>query len=120
MANGRTSLGIAATNGVVIATDKKLASALVDTKEVSKIEGITQQSGFVYSGLGPDYRVLVRKSRKDAQKYGRLYGEEQPVSLNLCVCVCVCVYDLVGILVFGLDFGNFRVEKLFFGLFGLE
>ena len=58
VANGRTSLGICAKDGVVIATDKKLASALVDTDDVSKVEKITEGSGFVYSGVGPDYRVL--------------------------------------------------------------
>jgi len=58
VANGRTSLGICATDGVVIATDKKLTSTLVDLDDVTKMEGITKSSGFVYSGLGPDYRVL--------------------------------------------------------------
>lgn len=80
VANGRTSLGIAAKNGVVIATDKKLASPLVQIDEVQKMEMITQQTGFVYSGLGPDYRVLVRKARKEAQKYFRMYREEMPVT----------------------------------------
>ena len=30
-------------------------------------------AGFVFSGLGPDYRVLVRKSRKRAQSYHLMY-----------------------------------------------
>mmetsp|Transcript_3701 Transcript_3701/g.5068 ORF Transcript_3701/g.5068 Transcript_3701/m.5068 type:complete len:238 (+) Transcript_3701:149-862(+) len=80
VANGRTSLGICAKDGVVIATDKKLASILVDTDQVSKVEPITESSGFVYSGVGPDYRVLVRKARKSAQKYFRMYREHEPVS----------------------------------------
>jgi 20S proteasome subunit alpha 2 len=58
VANGRTSLGICAKDGVVIATDKKLASSLVDSDDVSKVENITEGCGFVYSGVGPDYRVL--------------------------------------------------------------
>jgi 20S proteasome subunit alpha 2 len=58
VANGRTSLGICAKDGVVIATDKKLSSTLVDTDQVSKVAAINDGSGFVYSGLGPDYRVL--------------------------------------------------------------
>jgi len=58
VANGRTSLGICAKDGVVVATDKKLTSSLVDVDDVNKIESITTNSGFVYSGLGPDYRVL--------------------------------------------------------------
>jgi hypothetical protein len=53
-----------ATNGVVIATEKKLPSVLIDEAHVQKIELINPSTGFVFSGLGPDYRVLVRKSRK--------------------------------------------------------
>lgn len=58
VANGRTSLGICAKDGVVIATDKKFASTLVDSDHVQKVEPITTSTGFVYSGVGPDYRVL--------------------------------------------------------------
>lgn len=58
VANGRTSLGICATDGVVIATDKKFSSSLVDTDEIHKVEQINTGCGFVYSGVGPDYRVL--------------------------------------------------------------
>mmetsp|Transcript_14129 Transcript_14129/g.19324 ORF Transcript_14129/g.19324 Transcript_14129/m.19324 type:complete len:238 (-) Transcript_14129:156-869(-) len=80
VANGRTSLGICAADGVVIATDKKLSSTLVDTDQVCKVEKITKGSGFVYSGVGPDYRVLVRKARKSSQAYYRQYMEDKPVS----------------------------------------
>mmetsp|Transcript_23406 Transcript_23406/g.41950 ORF Transcript_23406/g.41950 Transcript_23406/m.41950 type:complete len:238 (-) Transcript_23406:115-828(-) len=79
VANGRTALGIAATDGVVIATDKKFSSALVDGEDVRKVERVTDGSGFVYAGVGPDYRVLVRKARKSAQAYFREYRETKPV-----------------------------------------
>ncbi|GJN40750.1 hypothetical protein PR202_gn00048 [Eleusine coracana subsp. coracana] len=61
--SGQTSLGIKAANGVVIATEKKLPSILVDE-----------------TGMGPDFRILVRKSRKQAQQYYRLYKESIPVT----------------------------------------
>ncbi|KAG8058949.1 hypothetical protein GUJ93_ZPchr0002g26786 [Zizania palustris] len=32
------------------------------------------------SGMGPDFRVLVRKSRKQAQQYYRLYKETIPIT----------------------------------------
>mmetsp|Transcript_3177 Transcript_3177/g.7013 ORF Transcript_3177/g.7013 Transcript_3177/m.7013 type:complete len:238 (+) Transcript_3177:269-982(+) len=79
VANGRTALGIAATDGVVIATDKKFSSALVENESVRKVERVTDGSGFVYAGVGPDYRVLVRKARKSAQAYFREYRETKPV-----------------------------------------
>eukprot|EP00850_Spirogloea_muscicola_P004592 SM000019S05136 [mRNA] locus=s19:1111489:1114400:- [translate_table: standard] len=80
VASGATSLGIKATNGVVIATEKKLPSTLIDEESVKKIQLLTPNTGVVYSGMGPDSRVLVRQSRKSAQAYYRLYEEVIPVS----------------------------------------
>lgn len=80
VANGRTSLGICTKDGVVIATDKKFGSSLVDGDDVKKVESVTDGSGFVYAGVGPDYRVLVRKARKQAQSYYREYHETKPIS----------------------------------------
>lgn len=77
---GATSLGISASDGVVIATEKKLPSALVDETTVQKISMLTPNIGVVYSGMGPDYRVLVRKARKTAQAYHTLYKEHIPVA----------------------------------------
>lgn len=77
---GATSLGITATDGVVIATEKKLPSILVDEATVKKIANITPNIGVVYSGMGPDFRVLIRKARKTAQAYFRLYHEHIPVA----------------------------------------
>ncbi|KAE8671781.1 Proteasome subunit alpha type-2 [Hibiscus syriacus] len=78
--SGQTSLGIKASNGVVIATEKKLPSILVDETSVQKIQCLTPNIGVVYSGMGPDFRVLVRKSRKQAEQYHRLYKEPIPVT----------------------------------------
>lgn len=102
---GATSLGIKATNGVVIATERKVGaltsvhsacplpqsghchhrlyerltvpsaavcksrpptplqvpSILVDESTVQKISLLTPNIGVVYSGMGPDSRVLIRK-----------------------------------------------------------
>lgn len=80
VAAGATSLGIRATDGVVIATEKKLPSVLVDESTVNKIAMLTPNVGVVYSGMGPDFRVLVRKARKTAQAYHRLYQEHIPVA----------------------------------------
>mmetsp|Transcript_10367 Transcript_10367/g.31208 ORF Transcript_10367/g.31208 Transcript_10367/m.31208 type:complete len:236 (+) Transcript_10367:228-935(+) len=77
---GATSLGIKATNGVVIATERKVPSILVDETTVHKISHLTPNIGIVYSGMGPDCRVLVRKARKQAQAYYRLYHDHIPVA----------------------------------------
>ena len=76
---GKTSLGIQATNGVVIATEKKLPSVLVDEASVEKIQLFTENIGVVYSGMGPDFRVLVQKGQKKAATYKLQYGESIPV-----------------------------------------
>lgn len=45
-----------ASNGVVLATEKKQKSILYDEQSVHKVEPITKHIGMVYSGMGPDYR----------------------------------------------------------------
>ncbi|CAD7696098.1 unnamed protein product [Ostreobium quekettii] len=80
VAQGATSLGLKATNGVVIATEKKLPSMLIDESTVQKVQLLSPNVGVVYSGMGPDFRVLVRKARKRAQQYFMLYKENIPVA----------------------------------------
>eukprot|EP00301_Raphidiophrys_heterophryoidea_P011653 c17812_g1_i1.p1 GENE.c17812_g1_i1~~c17812_g1_i1.p1 ORF type:complete len:237 (-),score=64.44 c17812_g1_i1:107-817(-) len=80
VSQGATSLGIKAKNGVVIATDKKLPSPLIDASTVEKVALLTKSIGCVYSGMGPDFRVLVKKGRKVAQTYYRTYHEQIPVA----------------------------------------
>lgn len=68
-----------ATNGIVIATEKKTSSPLIDDTTIEKISQICSNIGLVYSGMGPDARVLVDKARQKAQEYKRVYEEEPPV-----------------------------------------
>ncbi|EGG14600.1 proteasome subunit alpha type 2 [Cavenderia fasciculata] len=75
---GGSAIGIKAKNGVVIVTEKKLHS-LVDGSSVQKISTITENIGLVYAGMGPDSRVLIKKARKEAEKYFKLYREKIPV-----------------------------------------
>lgn len=79
---GVTALGIKATNGIVLATEKKSSSPLALTETLSKIEMITPDIGAVYAGMGPDYRVLIDKSRKVAHtNYKRIYNEYPPTKI---------------------------------------
>lgn len=71
-----------AKDGVVIASEKKL-HPLVLGDTVHKIANVTDNIGMVYSGIGPDFRVLVRKARKKAQQYFRYYKEQ--ISVNRLV-----------------------------------
>ncbi|RGP76087.1 proteasome subunit alpha type-2 [Fusarium longipes] len=79
---GITALGIKATNGIVIATEKKSSSPLADQSSLSKISDITPNIGMVYSGMGPDYRVLVDRARKVSHtEYKRIYNEYPPTRI---------------------------------------
>ncbi|KAK8198708.1 Proteasome subunit alpha type-2 [Zalaria obscura] len=79
---GVTSLGIKATNGIVLATEKKSSSPLIDASSSSKVSLITPNIGMVYSGMGPDYRVLVDKARKVSHTgYKRIYNEYPPTRI---------------------------------------
>lgn len=80
VAQGATSLGIKAKNGVVIATEKKLPSQLIDESTVVKIQHLSPNTGVVYSGMGPDFRVIVKKARKKAQQYFMMYDEIIPIA----------------------------------------
>lgn len=64
-----------ANNGSVIITEKKSPSALVDDSTIEKVSMVCENIGLVYSGMGPDARVLLASSRKFAQSYKRMYGE---------------------------------------------
>jgi len=71
-----------ATNGIVLATEKKSSSPLIDPPSLSKISLITPNIGMVYSGMGPDYRVLVDKARKVSHTgYKRIYNEYPPTRI---------------------------------------
>ncbi|KAL9001365.1 MAG: hypothetical protein Q9169_000256 [Polycauliona sp. 2 TL-2023] len=79
---GVTSLGIKATNGIVLATEKKSSSPLIEPPSLSKVALITPDIGMVYSGMGPDYRVLVDKARKVSHTgYKRIYNEYPPTRI---------------------------------------
>jgi 20S proteasome subunit alpha 2 len=80
VAAGSPSVGIKAQNGVVMATEKKQKSLLYDENSIHKIEPITDKIGIVYSGMGPDFRILVTRARKIAQIYYRRYQESIPTA----------------------------------------
>ena len=67
VAAGATSLGIRAVDGVVLATEKKARSPLIDGTTVKKLSPVTPNCGLAYAGMGPDSRVLARRARKSAQ-----------------------------------------------------
>lgn len=65
VSKGETALGIKAKNGVVLAVEKKLNSILMDEESYNKVLPISGHIGAVHSGLGPDFRVLIKSARKE-------------------------------------------------------
>ena len=65
-----------------MATEKKSSSHLINSDSLSKISLITPDIGMVYSGMGPDYRVLLDKARKASHtNYKRIYNEYPPTRI---------------------------------------
>lgn len=65
---------------MIIATEKKLP-LLTDESSVKKIEMLTDNIGVTYSGMGPDFRLLVKQGRSKAQSYYRFWKEPIPVNM---------------------------------------
>ena len=78
---GSPSIGIRANDGVVIITEKKASSPLVEIDDIMKVSSVTESIGMIYSGVGGDFRILLAKARKIAQKYFLTYQEGIPVNL---------------------------------------
>lgn len=81
VASGLTSVGIKTSHGVIIATENKTKNSLQEEHSVHRIEPVTDHIGMVYSGLGPDYRLLVQRARKIAQQYQLQYNEPIPTPM---------------------------------------
>ncbi|SBS95769.1 proteasome subunit alpha type-2, putative [Plasmodium malariae] len=70
------ALGIRAKNGVIIATEKKSPNELIEENSIYKIQQISEHIGIVYAGMPGDFRVLLKRARKEAVKYSLQYGNE--------------------------------------------
>lgn len=75
MSKGETALGIKGKNCVVLASEKKINSVLIDEGSLQKIGILSENIGALYAGLGPDFRVLCKKSRKISMEYKMKFME---------------------------------------------
>ncbi|KAK1444307.1 glutamine phosphoribosylpyrophosphate [Babesia gibsoni] len=78
VSRGAPTLGIKAKNGVVIASERATLSPLVESDSIHKIDYLTRNIGAVAAGMPADFRILLKKGRKEAIKYKSLYGDEIP------------------------------------------
>ncbi|OAF72191.1 Proteasome subunit alpha type-2 [Intoshia linei] len=97
VASGLPSIGIKATNGVVLATEKSRSSTLSDLSSVEKISKISNNMGMVYSGFSSDSRQLVKFSRKLCQSYSRRFGKTiTPISIVSEIALSMQEYTQQG------------------------
>uniref|UniRef100_A0A7S2K8Z1 Proteasome subunit alpha type n=1 Tax=Leptocylindrus danicus TaxID=163516 RepID=A0A7S2K8Z1_9STRA len=84
---GSTAVGIATTQGVVLAVEKRLSSPLLDPSSVDKVAEIDAHIGVAMSGLVADARTLVDHARVEAQNHTFTYAEPIGVeALTQAVC----------------------------------
>ncbi|GIX61977.1 proteasome subunit alpha2, protease of the acylase family and NTN hydrolase fold, putative [Babesia caballi] len=67
-------------NGVVIASERATLSPLVEADSIYKIDYFTKNIGVVAAGMPADFRIVLKKGRKEAIKYKALYGDDIPGS----------------------------------------
>lgn len=72
--NGALSLGIRATDGVVLASLKKTPSILVDKEKVQKIFKVCDTIIGTFAGLSGDFRIALEVARGIANDYFKVYG----------------------------------------------
>eukprot|EP00831_Metopus_contortus_P000476 TRINITY_DN1017_c0_g1_i7.p1 TRINITY_DN1017_c0_g1~~TRINITY_DN1017_c0_g1_i7.p1 ORF type:complete len:302 (-),score=46.92 TRINITY_DN1017_c0_g1_i7:20-925(-) len=73
---GETSIGICAKNGVVLASEKKISSILIDPESFNKIHLLGVSKGISYSGMSTDFSALLLKGRK---RYHTFYSKFKSV-----------------------------------------
>lgn len=83
---GCDDLSFSASNGVVLATEKKQKSILYDEQSVHKVEPITKHIGMVYSGMGPDYRweLFTWRSLSKTKRSNRVFSNFGPTISTGC------------------------------------
>jgi 20S proteasome subunit alpha 2 len=76
VSQGALTVGIKVKRGVVLVSEKKASSPLIEDSHIEKVAKIAETLGLVYSGIGPDARLLILQARKLAQAHIRTFGKE--------------------------------------------
>ena len=62
--------------GIILACEKQIVSNLIDETSFQKIQEVSKFIGGTYSGLGPDFKVILKKARKDFQTYKMTFNDD--------------------------------------------
>jgi len=75
-----TALGILASDGIVLAAEKKVTSKLLEpSKSSEKMYKIDEHVSCAVAGITADANILINQARLHAQRYRFSYQEPQPV-----------------------------------------
>ena len=88
VAAGAPSVGIKASNGVVLATEKKHKSILYDYESMHKVQMVSDHIGMVYSGKPLFIRILE-------ERYTR-FNEKKHILRSPRVCHCNLYFLFLG------------------------
>lgn len=77
--HGSTAIGIATSEGCVLACEKRLTSPLMEPRSVEKILEVDDHIGAAMSGLTADARTLIDRARVECQNHRFTYGEAMSV-----------------------------------------
>ncbi|CAD7696538.1 unnamed protein product [Ostreobium quekettii] len=85
ISNAGAAIGVLATDGVVLASEKKIASKLLDTGAVGvkreKMYKLDDHIACAVAGITADANILINHCRVSAQRYTYTYQEPMPVEL---------------------------------------
>uniref|UniRef100_A0A8C9GZG3 Proteasome endopeptidase complex n=1 Tax=Piliocolobus tephrosceles TaxID=591936 RepID=A0A8C9GZG3_9PRIM len=92
---GSTAIGICVNDGVLLASERRISSTLIEKDSIEKLLAIDEHIGCAMSGLMADARTLIDYARVECNHYKFVYNE------NIKVKSCV---ELISEL--ALDFSN--------------
>lgn len=97
---GSTAVGICVNEGVILASERRIASTLIEKDSVEKLLAIDEHIGCAMSGLMADARTLIDYARVECNHYKFVYDE------NIRIKSCVELISEVA-----LDFSNLSDTK---------
>jgi len=72
---GSTAIGVQTAEGCVLAVEKRITSTLMEPTTIEKIVEVDKHVGVAFSGLTADSKMLIDRSRTEAQNHWFTYNE---------------------------------------------
>jgi 20S proteasome alpha/beta subunit len=76
----QTTVAVRGADCAVLVTQKKVPDKLLDPNSVTRVYPITKKIGCITTGILPDGRLQVSRTRQEAAKFRHKFGYDIPVS----------------------------------------